>query len=78
MRLIDADDLENVVMQLNKEGRTITRNEYKVIDNILFEFPTIDAVPTDFHDKCMEIEISKRINIEKKMKKMESENYETD
>lgn len=32
-------------MQLNKEGRTITRNDYKMLDNILFEFPTIEAEP---------------------------------
>ena len=45
MRLIDADDLDNVVLQLNKEGRGITRSEYKMLDNIIFEFPTIEAEP---------------------------------
>lgn len=45
MRLIDADDLENVVLQLNTKGQMITRNDYKMLENILFEFPTIDAVP---------------------------------
>lgn len=45
MRPIDADDLDNIVLQLNKEGRAITRNEYKMIDNIFFEFPTIEAEP---------------------------------
>ena len=25
---------------------------------------TVDAVPTDFHDKCMEIEIQKRMDLE--------------
>ena len=45
MRLIDADDLENVVLRLNKEGRTIMRNEYKMLDNIISEFPTIEAEP---------------------------------
>ncbi len=45
MRLIDADNLENVVLQLNKEGWAITRVEYKHLDNVIFEFPTIDAAP---------------------------------
>lgn len=45
MRLIDADDLDNVVLRLNEEGRTITRSEYKTVDSIIFEFPTIEAEP---------------------------------
>lgn len=45
MRLIDADDLDNVVWRLNEEGRTITRSEYKTLDSIIFEFPTIEAEP---------------------------------
>lgn len=43
MRLIDADDLDNVVLRLNEEGRMITRSEYKTVDSIIFEFPTIEA-----------------------------------
>lgn len=45
MRLIDADTLDDLICQLNEEGHEITRNEYKMIDNILFEFPTVDAIP---------------------------------
>ena len=43
MRLIDADALDNIVLRLNEEGRTITRSEYKTLDSIIFEFPTIEA-----------------------------------
>lgn len=43
-RYIDADYLDELIAQLNHEGRGITRNEYKMIDNILFEFPTADVV----------------------------------
>lgn len=43
-RYIDADYLDELITQLNHEGRGITRNEYKMIDNILFEFPTADVV----------------------------------
>ena len=46
MRLIDADALDSVVFRLNtEENAQITRLEYKLIDNVIFEFPTIDAVP---------------------------------
>ena len=42
MRLIDADALETVITQLNENGWGITRNEYKLIDMVLFEMPTIE------------------------------------
>lgn len=45
MRLIDADALDNIVLRLNEEGRTVTRSEYKTLDSIIFEFPTIEAEP---------------------------------
>ncbi len=38
MRLIDADKLDEIAF-----GK-VTRNEYKLVDRILFEFPTIDPV----------------------------------
>lgn len=45
MRLIDADALDNVVMRLNaKRNKGITRSEYKLIDNVLSEFPTLVEV----------------------------------
>ena len=53
MRLIDADALDDLICQLNEEGHEITRNEYKMIDNILFEFPTIcdiDAIRREIED----------------------------
>ena len=45
MRLIDADALETVITQLNENGWEITRNEYKLIDRVLFEIPTIEPEP---------------------------------
>ena len=45
MRPIDADALDSVVLRMNDEGAQITRGEYKLIDSVIFEFPTIDAVP---------------------------------
>jgi hypothetical protein len=44
MRLVDADALDDLICQLNEEGHEITRNEYKMIDNILFELPTVDVL----------------------------------
>ena len=43
-RYIDADYLDELITQLNHEGRGITRGEYKIIDSVLFEFPTADVV----------------------------------
>lgn len=42
MRLIDADALDDVVQILNEKKWDITRNNYKLIDAVLFEFPTIE------------------------------------
>lgn len=46
-RYIDADKLETVVYELNFERAEkwgITRGEFKLIDSVLFEFPTADVV----------------------------------
>lgn len=50
-RLIDADELRQIA-----QYEDITLKD-------LDDAPTIDAVPTDFHDRCMQIEIDKRIDM---------------
>ena len=46
MRLIDADTIDDMVQDLNENHNSeITRNEYKRIIGVLYEMPTIDAVP---------------------------------
>ena len=46
MRLIDADVLDDVVYAHNNGGKcVITRNDYKLISSLMFEFPTIDVEP---------------------------------
>ena len=46
-RLIDADALDEVVLDLNtNRGFGITRCDYKMIDAVLFEFPTIEERKT--------------------------------
>lgn len=53
MRLIDADVLDEVVLDLNTNRNAgITRGEYKIIDSVLFEFPTVDAVPVVRCGEC--------------------------
>lgn len=42
MRLIDADALDDVIQTLNEKNWGITRADYKMIDAVLFEFPTIE------------------------------------
>lgn len=44
-RLIDADQLEDVVTKANEQGFDITRYEFKRIELVLFEFPTVEAEP---------------------------------
>lgn len=45
MRLIDADELEDVVTKANEQGFDITRYEFKRIELLIFEFPTVEAEP---------------------------------
>lgn len=44
-RLIDADALEAVVLRLNEKNWGITRVDYKLIDRVISEFPTIEPEP---------------------------------
>lgn len=50
-RLIDADMLDDVIMQMYENGSEITRYEYKMIDDVLFEMPTIIEADTESEDK---------------------------
>ena len=56
-RLIEADKLIDYYQH---------KGEYSLISDELIEDvnaqPTVDAVPTEFHDKCLQIEIQKRFN----------------
>lgn len=45
MRLIDADKLDDTIIRLNEEDWQITRYEYKRIEGVIFEMPTVQAVP---------------------------------
>ena len=57
MRLIDADALDDVIQILNEKNWGITRGDYKMIDAVLFEFPTVEERKTGkwMHDKDDEL-----------------------
>ena len=40
-RLIDADALDDVVFNLIESGCYITRNDYKQLSSMIFEWPTV-------------------------------------
>ena len=43
MRLVDADKLDDLIVDLNEKGWEITRGEYKRIDRVVFEMSTVDV-----------------------------------
>ena len=59
MRLIDADELltDNTWTWFDEWGNCTP------VGRIIMDAPTIDAVPREWHDKCMQIEIDKRIDM---------------
>ena len=64
-RLIDADKLKQHYAWWENGTAEMTLDEAKRnFDTIIDVQPTVDAVPTDFHDRCMEIEIQKRMDLE--------------
>ena len=64
MRAIDADALKYTMLYkedwLNGTGKEAQGVWKTDIDNA----PTLDVVPTDYHDKCMKLEIEKRMALE--------------
>ncbi len=46
-RLIDTDKLDETIINLNDKGWDITRSEYKRLGAILFEMPTVKAIPIE-------------------------------
>ena len=70
-RLIDAEALAEKVYRAwdlwEKKGNDCFVFS-DIITPMLISMPTVDAVPTEFHDKCMEIEIEKRFELELKEK----------
>ena len=64
-RLIDADEAYKVLTDYYHQRTEI---QHKALTEALSRVPTVDAVLTEFHDRCMEIEIQKRFELELKEK----------
>ena len=61
-RLIDANKAYEVLTDCYHHTYTVQHNALR---EALNKVPTVEAVPTEFHDKCMAIEIEKRLDMEK-------------
>lgn len=62
MRLIDLDTLADY-MPKDIDG----------FENMMYELkdvPVVDAIPRDYHDRCMQIEIERRIQMEEELKEL--------
>lgn len=72
MKLIDADTVVTIQVYDDMTGKTDTKK--MTIADAIDEWSdegcpsTVDAVPTDFHDKCQQIEIQKRLKLEEELK----------
>ena len=53
MRLIDYDALEQYAVEYQErhKGDELTRGEFKLIDNFMFECPKTDAIPVEWFMK---------------------------
>ena len=80
MRLIDTNALYEEVRDIAKQyerdnSKTCTFKDcIEFFENLIYVTQTIDAVPMDFHEMCMQSEIKKRIAVEKTNRQI-LENY---
>ena len=65
MRLIDADALKDIMLRSSFWDWNIKQDKsaHGWAKILIDDAPTIDAVPREWHDKCMQIEIDKRIEM---------------
>lgn len=79
MKLMDEDKAKEVLRGLLYETamnniryahvyEDLAKNRMDIWFNLI---PTVEAVPTDFHDKCQQIEIEKRLKLEEAYRSME-------
>lgn len=80
MRLIDANALYEEVRDIAKQyerynSKTCTFKDcIEFFENLIYVTPTIDVVPMDFFEKCLDEEIKKRIQTERTNRQI-LENY---
>ena len=71
MRLIDADVIEKFLDDFADSCGNHQKAVLREVKYALGHMPTIEAVPTEFHDKCQQIEIQKRFKLEEDYRSME-------
>lgn len=70
MRPIDADELiKRISFFRNEAPVTFTSYTVKLIINGI---PTTEVVPMDFHERCLDLEIKRRFEVEKKVPRWRS------
>ena len=70
MRPIDADELiKRISVFCNEAPVTFTSDTAKLIIN---DIPTMEVVPMDFHERCLDLEIKRRFEVEKKVPRWRS------
>mgnify|MGYP002767158410 CR=1 FL=1 len=70
MRPINADELMKRILAYPNEG-PVTFTTYVaglIVDNV----PTLEVVPMDFHERCLDLEIKRRFEVEKKVPRWRS------
>jgi len=71
MRLIDADVIEKFLDDFADSCGNHQKAVLREVKYALGQLPTIEAVPTEFHDKCQQLEIQKRLKLEEELKDAE-------
>lgn len=66
MKVIDVDKLKKRFPDYDIGGKPAVFTGYTV-KQIIDGTPTLEAVPMDFHERCLEWEIQRRISLEKRM-----------
>ena len=70
MRPIDADELIKRILAYSNEtpAKFTTYVAGLIVDNV----PTLEVVPMDFHERCLDLEIKRRFEVEKKVPRWRS------
>lgn len=68
MRLIDADVIGKFLDDFADSCGNHQKAVLREVKYALGQLPTIEAVPTEFHDKCQQLEIQKRLKLEEELK----------
>lgn len=71
MRVIDVDKLKKCFSDYNIDGKPTILTGYGV-KQIIDSNPILEVVPMDFHERCLDLEIKRRFEVEKKVPRWRS------